>query len=397
MFTLLFIMPRKEYLDEIKKKQFQSKQDFIKFRTQILPKFQTKQIIDGVFESKGIFVGEYGYPSVNVGLLSTSTFDTHENIPHWIKESWSLSQIAEKRMDLLNAKSIAQIKQTKDITEKQEVALAKRAVSTEMNFDNKSGKLSFSNYHMPVGPSRELEKLTLTSNAKIDSRVQKVVSDTDLKATEGLSTLYKKGFRPEFLTQALTSGSLGIDRKMVPTRWGITAVDDAIGKDLLKKVRDFGTTGNLVFQGSYMGNYFFVLLYEGSFSYELFEFFRDTGSYSTDYEDFTGRKNYAKDTAGGYYATRLPILEWMRDNKRKSKALVVRFITDEYYMPLGVWVVREAVTKTMSSKPLEFGSEELMFSYLCQVSKKKFGRELDWLDKTSKLLAELKQKNLNEY
>ena len=35
--------------------------------------------------------------------------------------------------------------------------------------------------------------------------------------------------------------------------------------------------------------------------------------FTTDYEPYTGRKTYAENCVGGYYAARLPILEKLKD------------------------------------------------------------------------------------
>lgn len=387
--------------DQVEARKLKSKQDFLKLRNQILPKIKTKQIKqEYTAKTNSIFVGEYGYPKVNVGILSAEEYNHNDDSKFWIKNHLSISDIAEKRFDLINSRKESEVKQTQDLTEQQEIALAKRPTQVDVKLSKQpQSRYSIDNFNKPMGPSAELQNLKLVENAKIPTKVEKIVSDTDLKSTEGLNILYQKGFNYDYLTQALTSGSLGIkdNRKLVPTKWGITAVDDTVGKSLLNEIKDFQTTGNLAFQGSYLGNYFLVLLLEGNMAYELFEFFRDVAGATTDFENWKGRKNYANETAGGYYAARLPILEWMKENKRQSQALVLRFITDEYYMPLGVWVVRNAVAEAMKQKPIEFGSEELMINFAKAISKKKFNRNLEPFLVQSKLLDERKQKSLDEF
>ena len=110
----------------------------------------------------------------------------------------------------------------------------------------------------------------------------------------------------------------------------------------------------------------------------------------TDYESYEERKTYAENCGGGYYAARLPIVEKLHNLKRQASVLTLRFITGEYAVPLGVWVVRESVRKALSFKPLEFGSEELMLKYAKHLVKKKFNYDLDMLLKESILLRKLK-------
>ena len=82
--------------------------------------------------------------------------------------------------------------------------------------------------------------------------------------------------------------------------------------------------------GGYLGNYYLVLFLPGEWSFELFEMYvkkevnpwsRNNLKYATDYENVFGRKEYAKETSGGYYAARLPIVEKLRKMKRKGNVL----------------------------------------------------------------------------
>ena len=57
---------------------------------------------------------------------------------------------------------------------------------------------------------------------------------------------------------------------------------------------------------------------------------------STDYENYHGRKNYATSTQGGYYAARLPILEYLHSIKKQASVLVFRLELASYWAALGV-------------------------------------------------------------
>ena len=76
----------------------------------------------------------------------------------------------------------------------------------------------------------------------------------------------------------------------------------------------------------------------------------------------------------------------------------MRFITEEYTNPLGVWVVREATRNSINSKPLIFGDKELMLTYARSLIRKKFGFDLDILLNQSQLLKNMKtQRKLFEF
>ena len=193
----------------------------------------------------------------------------------------------------------------------------------------------------------------------------------------------------------------------MPTRWGITAVDDTIGKQLIKEIKDFPVGEYRAYFGGSWGNYYLILYFQEVWSYELFETYlassinpwsKNWHMYSTDYENYDGRKEYAEETAGGYYSTRLATLERMKSNKRQNSALVFRFITSEYNIPLGVWVCREATRKSLQEKPLTFADQGLMMKYAEELIKRKFGFDLNLLLKESKLLkVKREQKKLFEF
>jgi len=88
---------------------------------------------------------------------------------------------------------------------------------------------------------------------------------------------------------------------------------------------------------------------------------------------------------------RLAILEKLKELKKQASVLALRFITDEYTMPLGVWVTREATRKAMLSKPIEFSSKELMLEYARKLIKGKFNYNVDFLLNESRLLRNMKQ------
>jgi hypothetical protein len=82
--------------------------------------------------------------------------------------------------------------------------------------------------------------------------------------------------------------------------------------------------------------------------------------------------------------------------KRQNTVLALRFITDEYVLPLGVWVTREATRKALSGKPIKFASKELMMNYAKLLAKKKFNVDIEPILQKSKLLKE-KQKRISSF
>ncbi len=188
----------------------------------------------------------------------------------------------------------------------------------------------------------------------------------------------------------LSVGIFGKQKKLVPTRWSITATDDIISKKFLEKIREQPIGEYEAYFGNYLGNYYLILLFQEKWRYELFELYTKPGllEYSTDYEEHQGRKNYAENCAGGYYTVRSAITEHLANNKRQNGVLAIRLITDDYVLPLGVWVTREATKKALSNKPIKFGNKELMLTYAKHVCKNKFGVDITPIIQRSKILSQ---------
>ncbi len=334
-------------------------------------------------QSPNVFVGQYGYPRVNVGFLNVEQYTEQDEPLKWSKEGKKIPEIVDLRTQLVNSHFQQHIKSFSDrlLAMSQEVGMASKPADVEVKLEKKpSYTTSFDTHAQPHGPSVALKSARLTENVKVDTRVEKAVADSDLKSAEALGTLATKGFDEHFLTKLFSTGNLGVaaQRKLVPTKWSITAVDDTLGKRHIKEVKNFSESDCKVFIGGYLGNNYVILFYDDVWSYELFEGYvpmlhqKGEDAWETDEEGYDGRKQYATETVGGYYAARLSILERLRHDKRQAAVLALRFVTTDYTAPLGVWVVREAVRKAMTSTPLTFPDRAAMEQYVIAQCKREF-------------------------
>ena len=353
------------------------------------------------------FVGRFGYPHVNVGILAPPELKEdswlYDAPKYWASKSFEIPKIVDFRSSLLNSKSITNIKKnTKLIEISQDIAMSSMPVDVDIKLKAKPRfQLNTDSYMAPTGPNAQLKKISMTENPNIHTKVYKVFSDIDMKAADAVEYLYDNNFDENFLSRILSVGTIGMkkNRKLVPTRWSITATDDTIGKKLIDEIKGFNQIGtHQAFFGNYLGNYYLIMLFPDVWGYELFETyvpnennFSKERSFMTDYETYDGRKNYASDTAGGYYTVRLAVLEKLREMKRQGTAIALRFITDDYTMPLGVWVTRESARKTMQNKPIEFSSRELMLEYARKLVKRQFSYNADFVLKRSILLRKAKE------
>lgn len=360
------------------------------------------------------FVGRFGYPNISAGILAPPEQRQdawmYDAPRFWSSQGFGIDEIVGLRSSLINSRFRINVRQTNKFLEiSQEVGMASKPVDLEVKLDRKPKfRISFKPELAPMGPNARLENVSITSNPKISQKVDKVVDDSHLKARDALVYLYKSGFDENFLTKILSVGTLGLkfNRRLVPTKFSITAVDDILGKDLIDKIKNHNEIDYTVYFGGYLGNYFLIMFFPRPWSYELFEMYlpragwniSDEVRYSTDHEFYEGRKNYAEQCAGGYYANRLPILEKLDELKKQGTVLTFRFISGEYFVPLGVFVVREATRKALSSKPLNFGSMELMLKYAQALIKKKFSFDISVLIKKSKVIKLIKtQSRLTDF
>jgi len=194
----------------------------------------------------GVFVGRYGYPKVDVGPLvppfhgDTEELDTPER---WVGKD--IDDIVSSRTKLIRGKHPVRVDKFQDsnrlIDYTRQMALAKKPAEVEAFFKKKpGGRITVSDSVQPYGPSGPLKKLDL-GTIKFDKRLDKVHFDTDLKATKGVMNLYENDILISKIQRAFSVGSFGLkdNRKFVPTRWSITAVDDTIGKNLRERVKDY--------------------------------------------------------------------------------------------------------------------------------------------------------------
>ena len=302
-----------------------------------------------------VFIGsKLKYPLVNVGILAPLDKDenawVYDNEKYWANNNFQINDVLKLRNSLLNSRFQSRVQDSRlnkrFLQIAQDIAIASKPVDVEIEL-KKNLNLNSGNDRVvtPHGMHAGLKQAKITSNVKIDLKVDRVMND-EIKASEGMEYLYKHEFNEYSLSKILSVGALGLkkDKKLVPTRWSITATDDTLGKMLLKNVREYKWIENFeLFAGEFLGNQYLILFFPAAFSYELFELYMPNSSWnpsaeikaSTDSESYSGRKTYASNTAGGYYATRLPILEYLDSIKRQASVLAIRIETPTYWAGVG--------------------------------------------------------------
>jgi DNA repair protein NreA len=327
--------------------------------------------IDGM-SPPSVFIGRIGYPNVYAGPLvppvdeDTSMFDMPER---WFGKS--MDEIVGFRSLLVRGKQRVHVQKFEEagkILEKtRELALADSCVDIELNLTKKPrGFIYLDDDIQPFGPSAPMRDLHV-GNVRFNSRIEKAYYDTDLKAKPAVLELYDKGVMVSKIQKAFSVGAFGQEknRRLVPTRWSITVVDDILSKNLMQSVKTNPEINEChVYESVYLDNVFEVLMIPGSWSYESMEAWypgtvwnpsgKSTFIYS-DYEDFDGRTTYAA-IGGCYYSARLAVCEKLAKDRRQATVIVLREARPGYIMPIGVWQVRENVRNAMRQTPFKFNN-----------------------------------------
>ncbi len=321
-----------------------------------------------------VFVGRIGYPYVYAGPLvppvqeDTSLYDLPE---YWFGKT--IDEIVGFRSMLVRGKHRVHVREFekagKIIEKTRELALAVKPVEVELILKKKPrGSLVLDDEVQPFGPSAPIRDL-LVGNARWDHQIEKAHGDTDLKAVDAVAELYGKGVLVTKIQRAFSVGAFGLkkNRRLVPTRWSITAVDSIISKELMEKVKTFPEISEFrVYESRYLDNVFEVLMLPGAWSYEAIEAWypgtvwnphgRNVVMFS-DWEGYEGRTTYAE-IGGCYYAARLAVCEQLTKERRQATVIVMREAHPGYIMPVGVWQVRENVRNAMRQKPFTFKTLE---------------------------------------
>jgi hypothetical protein len=299
-----------------------------------------------------VFIGSHGYPQVKGGPLLIDESDTP---PEWIRRGYTIDDIVNVR-----ARTIRGTSPALQITDPlQEIALSSSPLDVEVAFTRPVAfDLTFDGILAPVGLNGDIRRLEVLDNARVERPVDRITSDTDLHAAEGIELLYRDGVDVYHINQLFSAGLLGVKRRMVPTRWSITAVDDMLSERLKQRVSRYSPLEQIeVFASSLHANRIACLLIPGSWQYEMVEIWERqslwAGDTDTILRDGEGRnrKNTYSPLAGAYYSARLAALEHLDRVQRCARVLVVRRITRDYWAPLGTWVVREAVRAAMAKTP----------------------------------------------
>ena len=393
-----------------------------------------------------VFVGSYNYPRVYVGPMlppihgDTSIFDNPEK---W--GEFRLEDILNLRLGMIRGIKPIRVDSMSDryVEELQAVALSLKSSESDIVFDGHVGNTTqvisriennTLDTSVPFGPVGMVQSARFSGLSAPSRQIQNTYYDTDMSASDAMMTLYNSGIAMSVIQRCLSVGMLGgrQKRRLVPTKWSITAADSVISSKLLSDVIEYDLIDSCrVFYYAHLGNIFVIVLFPRRWMFELVEAWyaktdikqnastineavaKNNGGTFDDMQDATydatnylhvdcataingmhnandsdikeyktcaymGAKPKIKtvfastprrivfgsdwetipiqkppvNTAGAYYAARLAVLEYLHKNSVQAGALILREITPEYSVPVGVWQVREGVRMAMKNEPV---------------------------------------------
>ena len=345
-----------------------------------------------------IFVGTYGYPKVGVGPMvppihgETSILDMPEK---WIGKS--LEEIVNFRLNLIRGIKNISVTQTEGrlIENLQDMTMSSSPTDTEIQFVKTTSPItSLDDQTPPFGPIGEIKNAKFSSTKAITS-IEKVFYDHDLKAENAIMKLYNSGIDITKIQKCLSIGMMGKNRKLVPTKWSITATDDVISKSLMSKILDFDIIDSFyVFSYEHLGNLFSIILFPHRWLFEMQEAWYDGKSigFGSDYEDAKGI-SHPPLIAGAFFAAKLAVSEYLIKKQKQAGILVLREIQPEYAVPVGVWQVREGVRQAMRRTPQIVENIEQSIEL---ATKKMSVSKNEWL-REGKMLKLIQQKVITDF
>jgi len=313
------------------------------------------------------FLGSYGYPRIMAGPLVPPLPSPDPSLMD-LPEAWidlGLEEILRYRFSLVRGKTAVRVESASRpdrlLSAIQEAVMAERPVDMELHLAGRPNLgILLSPRAPPVGPSGILERAIIAENPKVARKVDNIVSDRDMRSVEGVLELYRADLPQTHITRIFSAGLLGQERmrRLVPTEWSITAVDDILGRSLYKRVLHLPWIGNYsVFGHAALGNNVQVLLLPSSYMFEALEAWLTSANPvpASDHEYEYGRSQYAHNLEGAYYAARLPVLEYLSGASRQAGAVVFLEVYPEW-IPLGVWRFREICRRALTKRPVETNS-----------------------------------------
>ncbi|MGC9133174.1 MAG: hypothetical protein ACP5GJ_02125 [Nanopusillaceae archaeon] len=350
-----------------------------------------KNEING-FTPPSNLITSINYPKVSLGILTSynENIDLYDNPIYWAKYNLPEEEIIKNRVSFVNAKKITDVnlprKNDRLYEEILEAMLSIKSINIELYLKKIIENGGISKVIGYYGYSGIVDKIKINENPKIPREVDNI---NEIKAGDAVYYLYKEGLSDYYISRLFSIGFFGykINRKLVPSKWSITAVHSILEKKIKEEIKDKikKVDKYYLFYYSLYGNDFYGILLPGNGKVELIETLIPGSIYNLHGKNYIIGRD---DKSGGYYALRLSFAEFMKNYKLKGDLVVFRFVTPNYKIPLGVWVVREGTKYMLNNLIEKFDNYNELIEYLNNKFHNKYNISYFRLRKHSNILKQ---------
>ncbi|WP_069806616.1 Nre family DNA repair protein [Vulcanisaeta thermophila] len=354
----------------------------------VLSELRARQVISrvkGLSEVDGssppsVFVGRMGYPRVRVYPATPPVHgDTRylEEPSTWL--CMDLNEFISSRLSMVRGSMEFRVDDARNpprsLHEVQVMALSSGPVDSELILSKPlRGNPLLTEQSPPFGPSAPLKELRISTLPPPPRIVDKVHGDTDLRASEAVVMLYEHGIDVNHIARLLSIGALGVGRRrrLVPTRWSITAVDKQVSDVLVRRIRGYPLIDEVrVYVREFRNNLFLGILVPHTWLYEWGEAWWPGSTWNLwggdvglelDGEGYRGRDEYPE-IGGCYYAARIAVAEALNAMRRQAAVILWREVYPGFNLPVGVWFVRENVRAMFKGPYMRFDTVDEALRY----------------------------------
>ena len=342
------------------------------------------------------------YPYISAMQVTNSSIENsqfHQN--EFVKKDYSHILSHKARSIVGTTNEFHKTNHSTKINEQlQELYASKKPIQSTHTFQDeiKIGKVLSSKVAGLLGNSTQLESISVDDNISILKLIEKHKTG-ETKSKDAILELYYKGFDDNQIRSLLSLSLFGLDQNkvLVPTKWSISACDSVIEQDLYEKVSGFNISNEFeIFEHEDKGNHFILCFLPYNFCSEVIETWPEGSGWALE-RDFVKNNNKLQtkepECAGGYWATKLGMLEYLHQKRKQAACISIRVISG-YDIPLGVIFVRECVREAIKKGSIFKTQNEAEFFEYIKTNFKKHSQFL----KSSPVLEEVKKfKTINKW
>ena len=301
------------------------------------------------------------YPNISIFQVTNSSIEnTQEKQNKFVKKDYSHILQHKARSVVATSQPTHKTQSESIHNELKTIYSSKKPIESEHIFENelKIGSILSSKTAGLLGNSTPLMQIKTHDNISISKHLEKHQSG-ETKTKEAIIDLYDRGFNDTQIRTLLSLSSFGLKKNkiLVPSKWAISACDSILEEYLHSQILKYRVGEEfLAFHHNDKGNEFIICMLPYHFCSEVIEnFYNSVSQISVVERDFVTNSNKLQtkepQCAGGYWATKLAMFEYMIREKKQYACISIRIINN-YEIPLGVIFVRECVRSALSNSPI---------------------------------------------